>query len=114
MARNKNSFNIELKKLPKVLDVFGKKVKVLIKSLHPNYAAQYDVVNHEIFINDVEESYMEQGPLHSLLHEAGHALFYRVSINQAVSFETHEYIVNNYATMLLENFDITPKKGTKN
>ena len=111
MDRNKNK---ELKKLPKFLDVFGKKVKVIIKELHPNYAAQYDVVSNEIFINKIEDSYLEQGPLHSLLHEAGHALFYRVSINQAVSFETHEYIVNNYATMLLENFDITPKKGPKN
>ncbi len=60
-----------------------------------------------ISINATHDS--EHELMHSILHELGHALFYRVSINQAVSFETHEFIVNNYATMLLENFDIKPK-----
>lgn len=94
-------------KLPRFLLVFGDKIKLRIKDLPYGVAAQYDIDKKIITLSPIHET--DDGLLHSLLHEAGHSLFYRVSINQAVSFETHEFIVNNYATMLLENFDIKPK-----
>lgn len=95
-------------KLPKHMNVFGQKVKLKIdESLPLNVAAQYDVSKNQISLSSIHET--DDELLHSLLHEAGHALFYRVSIQQAVSFEVHEFIVNNFATMLLENFEIKPK-----
>ena len=95
-------------KLPKYLNVFGIKIKLKIDEKLPmTVAAQYDPGKETISLNAMHDTDKEL--LHSLLHEAGHALFYRVSIQQAVSFEVHEFIVNNYATMLLENFEVKPK-----
>lgn len=94
-------------KIPKFIMVFGSKIKILVKPLPNGIAAQYHIDGKTIVISPIQET--DNGFLHSLLHECGHALFYRVSINQAVSYETHEFIINNYATMLLENFDIKMK-----
>ncbi len=95
-------------KLPKFFNVFGIKVKLKVSDKLPmNVAAQYEPAKETITLSAIHDTDKEL--LHSLLHEAGHAMFYRVSIQQAVSFEIHEFIVNNYATMLLENFEIKPK-----
>jgi Zn-dependent peptidase ImmA (M78 family) len=95
-------------KFPKFLKIFGLKVKLLISNKMPlNVAGQYEPDKCVITLNSMHETDKEL--LHTLLHECGHAMFYRVSINQAISFEVHEFIVNNYATMLLENFDIRAK-----
>lgn len=95
-------------KLPKLLNIFGSKVKLKVSDkFPPNVAAQYEPSKETITLNIIHDTDKEL--LHSLLHEAGHAMFYRVSIQQAVSWEVHEFIVNNFATMLLENFDVKPK-----
>lgn len=95
-------------KLPRFLNIFGLKVKLVVSlKLPPNVAGQYEYDKHVISLNQVHET--DNDLLHTLLHECGHAMFYRVSIQQAVSWEIHEFIVNNYSTMLLENFDIKPK-----
>jgi hypothetical protein len=95
-------------KLPKWLKIFGLKVKLIVSNKLPlNVAGQYEPDKLIITLNEMHETDREL--LHTLLHECGHAMFYRVSINQAISYEVHEFIVNNYATMLLENFDIRPK-----
>lgn len=95
-------------KFPKFLKIFGLKVKLIISDKLPiNVAGQYEPDKTIITLNALHETDKEL--LHTLLHECGHAMFYRVSINQAISYEVHEFIVNNYATMLLENFDIRPK-----
>ena len=94
-------------KLPRFLMIFGNKIKLRIADLDVGIAAQYEPKKKTISISPIHDT--DDELLHSLLHECGHALFYRVSINQAVSYETHEFIVNNYATMLLENFDVKLK-----
>lgn len=95
-------------KLPKFLNIFGLKVKLVISlKMSSNIAGLYEPDKQIISLNSIHDSDMEL--LHTLLHECGHAMFYRVSIQQAVSWEVHEFIVNNYSTMLLENFDIKPK-----
>jgi Zn-dependent peptidase ImmA (M78 family) len=98
-------------RFPKSFDIFGMKVKIVFSSLMNHVAGLYDPDKKVMTINEAHETDHEL--LHTVLHECGHALFFRVSINQAISFETHEYIVNNYATMLLENFDIKPKLKRK-
>jgi Zn-dependent peptidase ImmA (M78 family) len=95
-------------KLPKILNIFGLKIKLVVSlKIPPNIAGQYEHDKKMISLNHLHESDKEL--LHTLLHECGHAMFYRVSIQQAVSWEVHEFIVNNFATMLLENFEIKPK-----
>lgn len=95
-------------RLPRFFNVFGLKVKVKIdKKLSPNIAGQYEPTKELISLNEMHETDKEL--LHTLCHELAHAMFYRVSISQAISFETNEYICNNFATMLIENFDIKPK-----
>lgn len=95
-------------KLPKFLNIFGLKVKLKVTSdLPENAAGLYIPIKSLIKISPEHPSKDEV--MHTLLHESGHAMFYRISIHQSVSREMHEIIVDNFATMLIENFDITPK-----
>ena len=95
-------------KFPKFMNVFGLKVKLIIsKDLPMNVAGQYEYGKELITLNNLHESDKEL--IHTLIHELSHAMFYRVSINQAISFETNEFICNNMATVILENFDVKPK-----
>lgn len=84
---------------------------IRICALEGGIAGTYQPYKEVISLNELHDTQEEM--MHTLLHELGHAMFYRVSINQSISREVHEYIVNNYATMLLENFDITPKKKAR-
>lgn len=95
-------------KMPKFITVFGLKIKIKInENIGQNAAGLYEPMKATIHIHPDHPNEVEL--LHTMLHESGHAMFYRVSIHQAVSKEVHEFIVDNFATMLLENFDIKPK-----
>lgn len=90
-------------KIKKSYNVFGRKIKVKFSELDANIAGIYDDYTGTIFLNiDLTEKGNELVLQDTLIHELGHALFYRVSIDQAVSWQTHEYIVNNMAVMLRE------------
>ena len=90
-------------KIRKSYNVFGRKIKVKFSKLDANIAGIYDDYTGTIFLNiDLTEKGNELVLQDTLIHELGHALFYRVSIDQAVSWQTHEYIVNNMAVMLRE------------
>lgn len=95
-------------KLPKTLNIFGEIVKVGFGKLKKTHSADYDP--HKKKITIARDYVNDRELLHTLLHEAGHAMFFRVSIDQSVSYEVHEFIVNNYATMLLDNFEIKIKE----
>lgn len=90
-------------KIKKSYIVFGKKIKIKICKLQDNVAGMYDHNESVIYINEwlVQKGY-EAELQDTLIHELGHALFYRVSIDQAISWQIHEYIVNNMAVMLRE------------
>jgi predicted Zn-dependent protease len=47
--------------------------------------------------------------LHTLIHELGHALFRRTGVTQGISSEMEESIVDQYATMITEVFDMKVK-----
>lgn len=95
--------------LPKYFMIFGLKVKLIVTALSSGVAGMYEhgAKKKVIYVHPDHETNEEL--MHTILHETGHALFYRVSINQGVSYEVHEFIVNNYATMLQENFWVIPK-----
>lgn len=95
-------------KIPKTLNIFGLRISVEVSNDMPsNAAGLYEPYEAKIKIHPDHPN--KQEFMHTLLHEAGHAMFYRISINQAVSKEVHEFIVDNFATMLLDNFNIEPK-----
>lgn len=90
-------------KIKKSYMVFGKRIKTKICQLQENVAGMYDHNTETIYINEVfmQKGY-EKELQDTLIHELGHALFYRVSIDQAVTWQVHEFIVNNMAIMLRE------------
>ncbi len=97
-----------MKRLPKTLSIHGKTIPVkLHKGLsEQNIAGVYRYVENDILI----ESRMNMhDKLETLLHEAGHALINRVSINQVISSDTEEIIVDNFAKMIMENFELENK-----
>lgn len=52
--------------------------------------------------------------LHTLIHELGHALFRRTGVSQGISTELEESIVDQYATMITEVFEMKlRRKATK-
>jgi len=90
-------------KIKKSYNVFGRKIKVKFAELDPSIAGMYDDYTGTILLNiDLTEKGNEIVLQDTLIHELGHALFFRVSIDQAVQWQTHEYIVNNMAVMLRE------------
>lgn len=90
-------------KIRKSYNVFGRKIKVKFAELDPTIAGIYDDYTGTILLNmDLMQKGNEIVLQDTLIHELGHALFYRVSIDQAVTWQTHEYIVNNMAVMLRE------------
>lgn len=90
-------------KIKKSYNVFGRKIKVKFCELDPNVAGIYDDYLGMIFLNvQLAEKGNEIQLQDTLIHELGHALFYRVSLDQAMSWQVHEYIVNNMAVMLRE------------
>lgn len=90
-------------KIRKSYNVFGRKIKVKFSDMDPGIAGIYDDSLGMIILNvDLTQKGNEIVLQDTLIHELGHALFYRVSIDQAVSWQTHEYIVNNMAVMLRE------------
>jgi Zn-dependent peptidase ImmA (M78 family) len=90
-------------KIKKTYNVFGRKIKVKFVVLNDNIAGMYDDAPGVIYINKyLAQKGFEEQLQDTLIHELGHALFYRVSIDQAIGWQVHEYIVNNMAVMLRE------------
>ena len=90
-------------KIKKSYNVFGRKIKVKFAKLDESIAGLYNDSIGTIFINEMLLAKGLESQLQdTLIHELGHALFYRVSIDQAVNWQVHEYIVNNMAVMLRE------------
>lgn len=90
-------------KIKKTYNVFGRKIKVKFAQLDSNIAGMYYDNKGLILINEaLAEKGYEDILQDTLVHEILHAMFYRVSIDQAVSWQAHEYIVNNAAVLLRE------------
>jgi hypothetical protein len=100
-----------MKKLPPKfsLVVFGSRVPVsLVKNLalHAGALGQYQYLNKSI---QLEAEQNNEEMCKSLLHEAGHSLFDRIGLTQAVSKELEEIIVESYSKLIYENFKIELK-----
>lgn len=90
------------------LNVLGLKVPVKYKELDNNYRGLYTFEDKAITI-DTNQS--PQQMLETIIHELGHAIFDRAGIRQAhISQDAQEIIVENFSTVLLENFNLRLKK----
>ncbi len=91
----------------KTVSVFGKKIKVKYALCEDGFAGFYVPDEHVIVLDPRSD---KEARLHTLLHEMGHALFHRAGLMQSkLPLELEEVIVEQFATMLLENFKLTPK-----
>jgi hypothetical protein len=86
--------------LPRKLNVFGQTWKVKVTSVDIQYAGYCDRSSHTIVISDKQS---KEELWHTLIHEILHASVSRVSINQTLSPELEEVIVDTFATVLMEN-----------
>lgn len=93
-------------RIPKSLTIYGKKTPIKkIKGLHEQGAIGLYRPKENIIYLDADLKGNELKI--TFIHEVLHALFNRVSINDIISLETEEMIVDNVAKMLVENFKIT-------
>lgn len=80
--------------------VFGKTYSIQKVTNHPKNHGDIDYENSTITYDSMQ----------SLLHEALHAIFRRIGVNQAISHDAEELIVESTSTFLVENFDIKLKR----
>ena len=91
------------------LNIFGKKVpvKVIDGLMESGIAGLFKPQTEEIYI---AKKQTKDDAVHTLLHEIGHAVIQRTGIKQAIPHEIEEVIVENMATVIIENFTISLKK----
>ena len=89
----------------KTLMVFGKKIRVKETTLDEATMGLYKHSQSEIQIKKDSEDMM-----HTLIHELGHAICCRGSLQQAISPELEEILVDQFATVITENFNLEFKK----
>lgn len=91
-------------KLPEKLTVFGMDFRVCDSHEDSEgYSGYCCFETNTIYVNP-EQPVREQ--MVTLLHELGHAVFKRCSINQVVDENIEEIIVDNMAIAICENFQI--------
>ena len=84
------------------LNVFGKKIHVVVKDLTDYQLDGYfDPNDYSIAIDPKADD-----PLQSLCHELFHSVWFRTGIIQTkIPMEVQEIIIENIATALVENID---------
>lgn len=89
-------------KLPKSIKVFGETYKIkVIKEKDPVNLGLCDFQKKIILVHDRQSS---KEIMHTLIHEVGHAVFNRIGLNQSISHDLEEVIVDSIATAISENF----------
>lgn len=101
-----------MKTIPKKIIIFGKPHKVTVISDLNSYGTP---VRGLLVLNDchiyLDKSQPPEELLHTLLHECGHAIIQRISINQTgLPPEVEEVIVDSFATFITETFNLKLKK----
>lgn len=99
--------------LPESICIFGTKYKIVYEDLSSKDALGLcDTSKKTIFICSKSKCHRRNKEvLHTLLHEIGHALIEETSLGQTgLTPEVEEIIVNSYATILTQLFNIKLKK----
>jgi len=88
--------------------IYGQKWKIQIdNSLPHGLAGQCQISKKTIALS---KNQSREELIHTLIHEMGHALTFRVGTFQAISDEMIEVLVESNATMITEAFKLTFKK----
>jgi hypothetical protein len=85
-------------------DIFGTKIKVRFKKLHPDLDGLYCYDTQTILI---DKSLDADGATLALIHEMAHAMLDVLGIE--LNDQIEELIIDNYTKLLFKHFDITPK-----
>lgn len=91
----------------KNLKVFGSIVKVEVVDLGDSYGG---LCHGDSLIQINSRIKSEPERIRILIHELLHAVSYRVSLDQSISYEVEQIIVDTFSKALCENFDIKLKK----
>jgi Zn-dependent peptidase ImmA (M78 family) len=93
----------------KKVNVLGRVVPIYRLDLGESpFHAYYDLDNKTI---TMDSSLKGELFMHVLLHEIGHAIFCRGGLQQTqISHDLQELIVEQFATVIAENFTLKPKK----
>lgn len=91
-------------KLPKHIDIFGRKIKIIRKNIRDTgRMGYYDDHRGEIVVcstitesKDIESTWV---------HELVHALMFRLGYHQVVHGQASELFCENFATFIYENFE---------
>lgn len=99
-----------LPRIKKAYDVFGQRIEVELKKgplyLDSGFQVRgyYEVENKKIV---VDSTMSKDQIISTLYHELGHALLYRLGIDQtSTSHDVHEMIVEGYSKFIMESFKL--------
>lgn len=100
-------------RLPKSIRIFGKKFRINVqnnlKDDEGNQVLGLFDPSRSVIHLDKDQDRKEM--MHTLIHELCHAVCWRVSIRQSnLSEELEELIVDTFATMAVETFDLRFKR----
>jgi Zn-dependent peptidase ImmA (M78 family) len=91
-------------KIPKELPIMGKYHTMnIIDDPNNDDCGEFDG-DEVITINLAKNN--EDELIHSLIHEIGHAMFVRTGLRQGLPIAIEEVIVQNYATVITELFNL--------
>lgn len=93
-------------KLPKHFNVFGKKIKIKLGDLGPNYQGMFYPGKDLILVD--KNTTIEELP-RVVVHEFFHSVVSRCSLDQVVTYPSEEVLVDMFTKALLENFEVKPK-----
>ena len=89
-------------KIPKTVSIFGKKFKV--KIVHTReFAGMMDSERSIIYLSAHQT---KEEMLATYLHEAFHALHWRIGLNQALSKDMLEVLAESQSTLIMELFKL--------
>lgn len=98
--------------LPKKIDAFGKKVKIIETNKHIdefNPVEAYGVFCRERWTIYIRENLNDKEKIQTLIHEYLHAVFHRLHLNCSLDEHSENIMVDTIATAITENFNIEIK-----
>jgi hypothetical protein len=98
-------------KIPKELPILGKVIEIKIIDEPENDACGEFDGDDLLTLNTAKNSDPEM--IHTIVHEIGHAIFVRAGFRQGIPIALEEAIVQSYANVITELFELKFKNKKK-